>query len=328
PEMLWDRAVLLWFRGRWLATEAAFQRLYTSYPTYNGAEFMLGRCYLILGKTDDAIRMFQFSIRKSPKHFFIWVRYHGLSMALLLAGRPDEAADWSQRGLAAHPENAPSLLAEQYLTLASAHAGAGRPAEAHEAIGQAIRVWPFATVRGYWTGSRPGPQFAAQLARVEDVLRSLGLRDHADEDAEAGVQLQAGPCANLIGPTPGTVPGANTIRTPGLVELRAKQRPLIIDTAGSGRSIPGATGLLGSGSGGGLDDPLQARLRPKIDGLTQGRHEAPVVTLDWNAERWGGYNLALRLVGLGYTNVSWYRGGQEAWQASGAPTADLFAEDW
>jgi adenylate cyclase len=53
-----------------------------------------------------------------------------------------------------------------------------------------------------------------------------------------------------------------------------------------------------------------------------------MVTLDWNAERWGGYNLALRLVALGYTRVSWYRGGQECWQASKSPTADLVADDW
>ena len=67
PEVLWDRAVLNWNRGRWQATEAAFQQLLVSYPIWNGAEFMLGRCYLILGKTDDAIRMFQFSIRKSTR---------------------------------------------------------------------------------------------------------------------------------------------------------------------------------------------------------------------------------------------------------------------
>jgi adenylate cyclase len=33
-----------------------------------------------------------------------------------------------------------------------------------------------------------------------------------------------------------------------------------------------------------------------------------------NPERFSGYNLALRLVALGYTRVHWYRGGFEAWQ--------------
>ena len=199
-------------------------------------------------------------------------------MALLLIGRHDEAVSWEQRALAAHPENSPNLLAEQYLTLASAYAGIGRDEEARDAMGQATRRWPFATARGYWTGTRPSAQFAAQLARVEEVLRSAGLRDHAAEDAETGVQPQAGLRGDLIGPTPGTVPGAKAIRTSGLVELLAKQRPLIIDTAGSGRSIPGAIGLLGAGSGGGLDNSLQARLRQTIDGGTA-----------WEARGLGGH---------------------------------------
>jgi len=328
PEVLWDRALLLWHLGRWVAAEAVFQRLFTSYPIYNGAELLLGLCYMLLGKTDDAIRMFRFSIRKHPKHFSIWARYHSLAMALLLAGRHEDAVSWEQRALAAHPENSPKLFAEQCLTLAGAYAGSGQNEEARDAIGQATRRWPFATVRGYWSGSRPSPQFAAQLARVEEGLRSAGLRDHADEDAQTTVPPQSGLRGDLIGPTPGTVPGANTLRTSGLVELLSTQRPLIIDTAGSGCSIPGATGLLGSGSGGSLDDPLQARLRRQIDSLGHGKREVPLVTLDWNAERWGGYNLALRLAALGYENVSWYRGGQECWQASGRPTVDLVANDW
>src|SRR6185437_400846 len=167
PEVLWVSAYLLWHLGRWLAAEAAFQRLLASYPTWNGTELMLGLCYELLGKTDDAIGMFRFSIRKSPKHFFIWARYHALAIALLLAGRHDEAVSWEQRAIAAHPENSPKLFAEEYLTLASAYAGLGRKEEARGAVAQAIRSWPFATVRGYWSGSRPSPRFAAQMASVE-----------------------------------------------------------------------------------------------------------------------------------------------------------------
>ena len=328
PEVLWVRAYLLWHLGRWLAAEAAFQRLVASYPTWTGAELMLGLCYELLGKTDDAIGMFQHSIRMSPKHSYIWSRYHVLATALLLVGRHDEAVSWEQRALAAQPENSPKLFAEEYLTLAGAYVGLGRKEEARDAVGQAIRAWPFATVRGYWNGGYPSPRFAAQMASVEEGLRSAGLRDHAKEDAETAVPAQSDLRGDLIGFTPDTVPGANAIRTSGLVDVLAKQRPIIIDTVGKGRSIPGAIGLFGAGSGGGLDDPLQARLRQKIDSLTHGKREASVVTLDWNAERWGGYNLALRLVALDYKNVSWYRGGQECWQASGHPAADLVAGDW
>ena len=36
-----------------------------------------------------------------------------------------------------------------------------------------------------------------------------------------------------------------------------------------------------------------------------------------------GRNLALELVALGYPNVSWYRGGLEAWDATGMPVHAL-----
>jgi rhodanese-related sulfurtransferase len=38
-----------------------------------------------------------------------------------------------------------------------------------------------------------------------------------------------------------------------------------------------------------------------------------------NAERWHARNLALELIALGYPNVSWYRGGVEAWNVAGYP---------
>jgi adenylate cyclase len=53
--------------------------------------------------------------------------------------------------------------------------------------------------------------------------------------------------------------------------------------------------------------------------LTNGDHNVPVVTVGWNAERYQGRNLALRLVALGYPNVYWYRGGREAWDVAGLP---------
>jgi hypothetical protein len=37
------------------------------------------------------------------------------------------------------------------------------------------------------------------------------------------------------------------------------------------------------------------------------------------AARWTGYNLALRLITLGYRQVLWYRGGREAWEVAGLP---------
>jgi rhodanese-related sulfurtransferase len=47
-----------------------------------------------------------------------------------------------------------------------------------------------------------------------------------------------------------------------------------------------------------------------------------------NSERFSSYNLALRLGFIGCTNVYWYRGGIEAWQAANLPSSVLVLEDW
>jgi hypothetical protein len=64
---------------------------------------------------------------------------------------------------------------------------------------------------------------------------------------------------------------------------------------------------------------LKAWLGPLLDGNPSRR----LITISWNAERWHGRNLALELVALGYPNVSWYRGGLEAWDAAGLPVQRL-----
>lgn len=38
-------------------------------------------------------------------------------------------------------------------------------------------------------------------------------------------------------------------------------------------------------------------------------------------ERWMSYNVSLRAINLGYTNVLWYRGGIESWKKAGLPVS-------
>jgi hypothetical protein len=58
-----------------------------------------------------------------------------------------------------------------------------------------------------------------------------------------------------------------------------------------------------------VSDEYQGRLGSKMQRLTHGDRNMPMVAMGWNSERYQGRNLALRLVALGYTNVYWYRGG-------------------
>jgi adenylate cyclase len=95
-----------------------------------------------------------------------------------------------------------------------------------------------------------------------------------------------------------------------------------------GQSIPGALGLKFAGLGGSFSDAAQARLGRKMRDVTAGDLNRPIVAVGWNSERFGGRNLALRLVALGYAHVYWYRGGREAWEVAGLPEAELRAQDW
>ncbi len=138
------------------------------------------------------------------------------------------------------------------------------------------------------------------------------------------------PHQELIGPTPMTAPGAKTIRTSEVAELLDRQHPILIDVAFEtlGWSIPGAIGLQGTGHGAAFSDTLQDRFRAEIRKITGGDLSAPIVAFCANAERFTGYNLALRLVGLGYRNVYWYRGGREAWALNNLPEGELAIHQW
>ena len=77
-----------------------------------------------------------------------------------------------------------------------------------------------------------------------------------------------------------------------------------------------------------LADATQSRLRKKMRELTKGDLATPIIAVGWNSERFDGYNLALRLLALGYTNVYWYRGGREAWEVAGLPETQVDTRDW
>jgi hypothetical protein len=112
--------------------------------------------------------------------------------------------------------------------------------------------------------------------------------------------------------------------------LESDAKPIVLDAIMNfwGRSLPGAVGLKNSGLGGTLDDQVQDRLGQTISVLTGGDTCKPIVAVGFNAERFDGHNLALRLVALGYNNVCWYRGGREAWEVAGQPETPVDVREW
>ncbi len=337
-----DDERLFYCQGFLLLTQAHFseacavlQRVAEHLPNEYLAYRALGLSMIANGQADRALPVFERAVRLDPlsptnRFMYLWAGY-----ALLLLRREAAALPWLERALAGGAMASPPWRHRCHLYMASAHALLGNADEARWRLAEANRLWPFATVRGLpptvcGPRGRPNPVLRTQVQHVQEGLRRAGLRDHADGDADFGLAPGCELNIDLFGYTPTTVPGAATISTRELTELLRNGQPILIDVALEtwGWSLPGAIGLQGTGHGSKFSNPRQDRFRIKIHALTGGDLSVPIVAYCTNSERFTGYNLALRLVALGYENVFWYRGGREAWTVAGFPEAELSVHDW
>jgi adenylate cyclase len=327
-EVMCARVYLLGKQGRYAELFPIAQRGIELYPIRTNFSLWLGTCLMRAGRAEDAIPQLEREIRLSPRNAQIYARYELMGYALAFLGCYDEAIPWLQRSLAAHPNMGAWLRSQILATAAAAQALSNHPEEARVTAAKSCHLWPSLTARGYGRINISGSVATAQVARVREGLRLAGIRDHADEDADLDIVSDDALRSDYDGPTPTTAPGAHTIRTPELAALVKRRNPLILDTVPWGESIPGAVGLWGTGIGGSVSDEFQHRLRSKMLELMGGSRDRPIVTVGWNAERFQGRNLALRLVALGYTAVSWYRGGREAWEVASLPQTELVMQEW
>jgi adenylate cyclase len=333
--LLFCQGYLLRAQARVMEAIALLQRVIEIVPNDFAAYRQLGFCWIASGMQEAALPLLEKAIRLDPlsvsNRFVCW----GMGFSLVLLKHDQEALPWLRQALAGGAMSRPIWRSRCYLYMATAHALIGDADEARRALAEANRLWPFATVRAMTpaiTGprGRPGPGLNTQFCRMREGARLAGLRDHADEDADHGLAPLSTLHQELIGPTPMVVPGVKTIRTAELAELLNQHHPILLDAAFEswGWSIPGAIGLQGTGHGAAFSDTLQKGFKAKVQELTGGDFSVPIVAFCVNAERFTSYNLALRLVGLGYRNVYWYRGGREAWTLNNLPEAELTVQEW
>ena len=133
-------------------------------------------------------------------------------------------------------------------------------------------------------------------------------------------QLHAGA---MHGPTPASIPGGQVITTKGLTALvQGRQAPfLLFDVLGGPDVLPGAMPAAWTAQPGSYDDAVQQQFGQALQQATRGNKQMPLVFYCLSNHCWMSYNASLRAIQLGYTNVLWYRGGLEAWQAAGLQTA-------
>lgn len=161
---------------------------------------------------------------------------------------------------------------------------------------------------------------AAYLSMVFTVAASnVSAADYADESKDFGVSEMKNPKGPPYGSaTPLTIPGAKTVTTEQLKEMLGQDpKPVLVDALAAPDMIEGAEGL-GNGVGEQRMFGKDRSMFPKaLETLTGGDKARPIVFYCRSSSCWHSYNASLHAVGEGYSNVYWYRGGLDAWKASG-----------
>jgi adenylate cyclase len=329
-EVLVRVAELAQAEERWSDLAVVAQRLIERFPNRVEGYELLGMAKRFVGSPEEAVALYETSIRLNPLESNLFFRCSCMGYALLLIGRYDDSIAWFERSLAVNPDASPGSRGGRYRSIAAAHALQGRLTQAQEAMRRANELSPYATARIFFPDNPHDPAQVRQMLRLQEGLRLAGLPDHADEEGTIGAAPEGKLRRDLTGPTPAMAPGARTIRTSELPALLEAEHPLVLDTGlySWGHSLPDAVGLANSGLGGTIDDAAQERLRRTIRELTQGETGRPILVVGFNALRFDGYNLAVRLVALGYSNVYWYRGGREAWEVARMPEAEMMMLAW
>ena len=262
-----------WSAHQWRCAETieAARRAIRTFPNGYFAHRLLGVCLNQIGKPDLAVPEIEAALRLSPHSPYRYVDYALMGTALMFLGHYGEAIEWEQRALAATPQQIGRANRLQVIVIAQTLLG--QMDEAHRVRAEMEHAWPWGTIRSYiWW---PLPQ--ARFASFRDALRVVGMRDHAEEDADFGVASDNVIHQTIWGHTPTTVPGATTIRTPDLARLLTSSTPLVIDTMWNfeGRSLRGASGLTYVGEGGDLADVAQNCLRQKMQDLLPPPQSSP-----------------------------------------------------
>jgi PQQ-dependent catabolism-associated CXXCW motif protein len=177
-------------------------------------------------------------------------------------------------------------------------------------------------LNGFYASAMAG--HARALAQLSPPLEKF----HGNEEFGGAFTRASGlRTKNLIDITPQTLDGLQTLGTQALAQaLKSAEPPVLIDVwAGVNEAIPSAVTLLFGGAAfddAGADRAYEARFSGLLK-LLSPDPTRPVVFYCQNRECWLAVNAALRAQKLGYTQISWYRGGMDSWRAARLPVAGV-----
>jgi TolB-like protein/DNA-binding winged helix-turn-helix (wHTH) protein/Tfp pilus assembly protein PilF/rhodanese-related sulfurtransferase len=321
------RGFLMNLDGKCKEAIASDQLALTYDPNNIDALTGIAICMGNLGHPEEARMHLQELLKLDPLAPNNRVRYNQLGFANLMLGRNEEAIEWFQKSMAGDPnptESTDNLGRTEFneLGLMAAYGLTGRLEEAKTRYADYQRRLPRRTV---WRIQSYFSKAETNLPGIRAAMTSLkqaGMPEFADESTDFHVAPPSEPkSAGDFEPTPMTIPGADVLTTKALANLmNRKPAPAIIDVGRGAAVIPNARFVGGQAfpSDSGNED-----LRRVAREETGGVMDSPIVVMGTSPYEWYAYNAALILVSIGYSKVSWYRGGEEAWAASGMKSEDL-----
>jgi adenylate cyclase len=311
--------------GQCREAASTYQIALTFDPNDIDARSGLALCAANLGHPDEAQRLILDILRIDPQNPNNRVRYHQLGLVYLMQGKYPEAIDWLNKSKAADadptgPSESLSRTEWNEIGLIAAYGSSGHEQEARARYATYTERWTHRTVwrlTAYYTKAEAAlPTFRAAF----DGLKTAGMPVFADETIDQHVPATAQPrSAGDFETTAITVPGAQTVVTSALSDmLRKGPQPILIDVGCGAAVIPGASWINDTFP----SSESQADLEKEILRLSNGDRARQIVVTGSSVFDWNGYNAALAVVALGYRNVAWYRGGEEAWVAAGLKADD------
>ncbi len=321
------RGFLLKLDGKCKEAIASDQLALTYEPSNIDALTGIALCTANLGHPEDADRRLKELLTIDPQDPNNRIRYNQLGLVNLILGRNEEAIDWFQKSMAGDPnagESSDSLSRTEYneIGLIAAYGLTGRLQQAQSLYADYSRRLPRRTVwriQSYFSKAEANlPGFRAAM----DSLKRAGMPEFADEKVDFHVAAPSEPkSAGDFEPTPMSIPGANVLTTAALKDLMEKKPAPTIFGIGRGATVIPDAHFIGPQNF--PSDAANADLRRVALEATGGITSKPIVIMGTSPNDWNGYNAALILVSVGFTNVWWYRGGEESWAAMGLKSEDL-----
>ena len=278
----------------------------------------LARCARDMGDMQQVINQLESIFAIDPADPGNAPREQMVGMAYLLLGQPQTAIIWLEKSGAGVTEvgnHATSLGWQEWrrIFLIAALQQTGSHDRAEIEYRKYKKLWPNRSVWELATyNSRPLSETKGHAVFLKSLQEAGMPYFYIDENSPTVVDESMEQPGSDFDPTPIHPRGIRLIETQELYNRTRSPTPPFILDCGKGASVISGAVWLWSG---GWDEEDELLRKSGIDAAVA--HNRDIVVMSESPVEWTSFRLVQKLNALGYRNVLWYRGGEEAWARAG-----------